>query len=265
MKQAVLVLLLALGTSGCAQAFDIAPHRALYALTLDSAKPSSGIVGATGTLGYEWGETCDGWTNEQRYKLALDYDEDQPAEVGSSLVTWESKDGLSYRFDERKTRNGQSDEEIHGNATLQSAGGPGKAVIDKPKQTTLDLAPGTIFPTAHTLALIHKGEIGQEFFTAELFDGSTIDSAALVSAVIGPPKPTLEEIASLPKSPLLQRPGYYVNLSFFQDNSKDNTPDYSLSMILLDNGVSESMTIDYGDYVIKATLKKIQALKKPAC
>ena len=42
-------------------------------------------------------------------------------------------------------------------------------------------------------------------------------------------------------------------------------PSNSLSMILLDNGVSQEMTIDYGDYIIKATLKKIQTLKKPAC
>ena len=36
-------------------------------------------------------------------------------------------------------------------------------------------------------------------------------------------------------------------------------------MRLLANGVSSSMLIDYGDYSIKATLKKIEALPKPAC
>ena len=31
------------------------------------------------------------------------------------------------------------------------------------------------------------------------------------------------------------------------------------------NGVSSSMLIDYGDYAVKATLKQIEALTKPAC
>ncbi|MBV8651505.1 MAG: DUF1849 family protein, partial [Alphaproteobacteria bacterium] len=58
-----------LGLTGAALAADIAPHRALYSMTLGSAKPNSGVVSANGTMGFQWGETCDGWTVEQRYKL----------------------------------------------------------------------------------------------------------------------------------------------------------------------------------------------------
>ena len=36
-------------------------------------------------------------------------------------------------------------------------------------------------------------------------------------------------------------------------------------MRLLDNGVSQDMLLDYGDYVIRATLDEIEALPKPAC
>ena len=91
----------ALGLPVLAGAVEVAPHRALYGLALETAKPQSRVVGATGSLGYEWGETCDGWTIEQRYKLDMQYDEDPAAEIGSTFVTWESKDGLKYRFNER--------------------------------------------------------------------------------------------------------------------------------------------------------------------
>ena len=54
-------------------------------------------------------------------------------------------------------------------------------------------------------------------------------------------------------------------MAFFPDSSKDENPDYELGMRLMDNGVSSEMTIDYGDYVIKAKLKEIQALPRPNC
>ena len=65
-----LVLLFAVAPAGAA---DIDPHRALYSLTLgSSAKSGSGVLGASGAMYYEWGETCDGWTVEQRFRLRTD-------------------------------------------------------------------------------------------------------------------------------------------------------------------------------------------------
>ena len=103
-----------------ASAADIDPHRALYSLTLDRAKSGSGVLGATGAMYYEWGETCDGWTVDQRFRLRLDYAERAAVEISSTLVTWESKDGLRYRFNERRLRNGEVDEDIHGEAHLEA-------------------------------------------------------------------------------------------------------------------------------------------------
>src|SRR5271154_3818925 len=119
-----LATMLALIAVSPASAVDIAPHRALYSLTLDSAKAAGGVAGASGAMVYEWGETCDGWTVEQRFRLRVDYAETDGVDLSSSLVTWESKDGLRYRFNERRLRNGQLDEEVRGEAHLN---GPGKA------------------------------------------------------------------------------------------------------------------------------------------
>ena len=248
-----------------AQAAEASPHRALYTLTLDNAKPSSRVVAASGTLGYEWGEVCDGWTIEQRYKLKLEYEDQQPVNIESSFVTFESKDGLRYQFNEKKSTNGQGDDELRGTATLQPNGGPGKAEFEKPKQQEFDLPAGTLFPTAHTLMLIDKGEAHEKFVSARVFDGSTFDGAVLISAILGPTLPLSAPPDTDVKSPLLLRPSWVVHLAFFPDSSKDDQPDYELSMRLLANGVSSSMAIDYGDYLINATLKKIEALPKPAC
>src|SRR5205085_2896707 len=90
------VLSLLVSVIGGAGAVDIAPHRALYSMSLSAAKQNSGIVAARGSMVFEWGETCDGWTVEQRYKLRMRYAEDNEVEIASNFVTWEAKDGLRY-------------------------------------------------------------------------------------------------------------------------------------------------------------------------
>ena len=98
---------------------EIAAHRALYTMSLAGSKTDSGVTGAHGTMGYQWGESCEGWTVEQSYKLTLSYAESQDVDIVSNFVTWESKDGLRYRFNQKETRNGAVDEEIRGSARVE--------------------------------------------------------------------------------------------------------------------------------------------------
>jgi len=248
-------------------AVEIAPHRALYSLTLASTKSSSGVIGANGAMIYEWGETCEGWTVQQRFRLRLQYAEQDSVEVSSSLVTWEAKDGLRYRFNERRLRNREPDEEIKGEAKLDGPGKGGTAEFTRPEAARLTLAPGVLFPTAHTLLLIERAQAGDQFFSREVFDGATVENAGQITAVIGPklkPGPSAGE-TKLPDSPLLARPSWRVRLAFFPSGSKAEQPDYELGMRLLDNGVSQDMSLDYSDYVIHATLDQIEALPRPSC
>jgi hypothetical protein len=248
-------------------ATEIAPHRALYSLSLASTKSASGVVAASGAMVYEWGETCDGWTVQQRFLLRLQYAEQDNVEVSSTLVTWESKDGLRYRFNERRLRNGELDEEIKGGAKLDGKGKGGTAEFTKPETRQLNLPDGTVFPTEHTLLLIERGQAGESFVSRKVFDGATVENAGQITAVIGPPlRPSpAEKDEKLPESPLLNRPSWRVRLAFFPAESKAEQPDYELGMKLLDNGVSQDMTLDYGDYVIRAKLDDIEALPRPGC
>jgi hypothetical protein len=263
----VLAALLCLGAAPAAVAVDIAPHRALYSLSLGQTKSSSGVLGATGAMVYEWGETCEGWTVQQRFRLRLEYAEQDNMDVSSTLVTWESKDGLRYRFNERRLRNGDLDEEIKGEAKLDGPGKGGAAEFTKPEAATLTLPAGTLFPTAHTLLLIQRAQAGDQLISRKVFDGATVENAGQITAVIGPmlkPGPTSPD-EKLPKSPLLDRRSWRMRLAFFPADSKQEQPDYELGMRLLDNGVSQDMTLDYGDYVIRAKLDDIEALPRPSC
>ena len=275
---------------------QIAAHRALYTMTLAHAKTDSGVTGAQGEMGYQWGETCDGWTVEQRYRLTINYAESQDVAIDSNFVTWESKDGLRYRFNQKETRNGTVDEEIRGSAQLDGPGKGGTVTFEKPQPQTMKLPPGALFPSAHTMLLIEKAKAGADFVARQVFDGATVEGAVLVSAVIGKkiePGPAAQyDPKADPKSaadvkgadpnassggktaagadpslsdPVLQRPGWRIRLAFFPSDPNTETPDYELGMLLLDNGISRDMQIDYGDYTINAKLAKIEPLGKPHC
>ena len=246
-----------------ARGAEIAPHRALYVMTLGSARNDSGVVDARGAMDYEWGETCNGWTIEQRYRLKMRYAETPDVEIVSSFVTWESKDGLRYRFNQKQTRNGELDQEIRGEARLDGPGKGGVAEFAKPQPQTLKLEPGVLFPSAHTILLIDSARKGENFVSRQVFDGATDENAVQVSAAIGL-KVTPDPVAAT-RSPLLERPGWRIRLAFFPADASAEKPDYELGMRLLDNGVSEDMLIDYGDYSISAKLDDIEPLSRPNC
>ena len=284
--------------SGPVWALEIAAHRALYSMSLDHSKTDSGVTGAQGEMGYQWGETCDGWTVEQRYELTINYAESQDVKIVSNFVTWESKDGLRYRFNQKESRNGTVDEEIRGSAQLDGPGKGGTITFEKPQTQAMKLPPGALFPSEHTILLIQKAEAGENFVSRQVFDGATVEGAVLVSAVIGPKvEPAAGKDEAQPKAdpaksagdandppaadkaagsnaaapdpslndPALQRPGWRMRLAFFPADPNKEKPDYELGMLLLDDGISRDMMIDYGDYTIKAKLHKLETLGKPHC
>jgi hypothetical protein len=257
-----------LTVSGTARAVDIAPHRALYSMSLASAKQDSGIVGVDGTMSFQWGETCDAWTVEQRYKMTMHYAEDSEVVLASSFVTVETKNGQHYRFWERKLKDGEPEEEVRGQASLAGPGLGGKAEFSKPEARTIDLPRGVLFPTAHTILLIERAAAGDNFVSRKVFDGASEDTAVDVTAVIGSVQTAEAGAAEAKlKSPLLTRPSWRTRLAFFPpDGAPDpDKPEYEIGMRLLNNGISRDMLLDYGDFAVRAILDEIEPLPKPNC
>ena len=255
-------VVLGVSVGGSAMAADLAPHRALYTLGLERSDGGSGVTGASGTMAYELGETCDAWIVEQRYRLKMGYSESPDVTIASSLESSEAKNGLRYRFDHKETRTGE-EEKTAGTAKIEDEDKGGVVEIDKPSDEKIKLPPRVLFPTAHTMVLLDKAAAGENFVSRQIFDGGAADAPVLVSAVIGAkvdPDPALAR-----KSPMLERTGWRVRLAFFPPDQKVEKPDYEISMVLLDNGISRDMVIDYGEYAIRAKLDDIEPLPKPGC
>lgn len=243
-------------------AADIQPHRAIYKMSLASARNSSKVSDVRGRMMFEWTDACDGWTTEQRFQLRFVYSEGDEMAMNTNYTTWESKDGRRYRFNVRKLVNGELDDDVRGEANLAANDGAGTAHFTKPEPQEMELPAASMFPTAHTLAIIDHALKGENFFTRTVFDGADADGATEVSTVIGKPAAAKNG----PKSPLLRDgKAWPVRMAFFPTHSDSAQPEYEMSLHLLRNGIAESMEIDYGDFTVNAILDTIEALPKSGC
>jgi hypothetical protein len=247
------------GAASIAAAAEIAPHRASYTLSLGGSKSSSGVVAITGAMFIEWQEVCDGWTINQRMRFQMSDTDGERTDNDISFSSWEAKDGLSYRFTMRSSRDGEVTETLRGRAELG-----GKAAFNEPAGVELELPPGTLFPSEHTLVLIRAAEGGEKTFSKLVFDGATQDGAMEVNAVIGN---VLGQLGTLPRisAEVGNRKAWRVRMAFFKTDGKSSEPEYETSLGLQDNGVGRDYTFEYPEFTIKSRLYLLEALPKPRC
>jgi hypothetical protein len=232
-----------------------AAHRAFYTLTLSTSRGGD-VVAARGTMGYEVIDACDGWAVRQRLSMTLTNTDGQDIEMVSDYATWESKDGLRFRFHMKQTTDSAVTSQTDGDAKLERAGGPGEAHYTVPEDTTKPLPAGTLFPMAHTGAILAGAEEGKKFLALPLFDG-TDDSGAEDSSVVvldwKKPEPNKYAfLASLPST--------RVRLAFFDHDSKSEVPTYQVGMRYWQNGVADNLQMDFGDFVMDAKLSELSQL-----
>lgn len=244
-----------------ASAQTVAPHRAAYSLSLGDAH-NSGITGIDGALVVEWGEVCEGWTISQRMRFQMSGGDSGQTDSDITFSSFESRDGTSYRFSLRTLRDGDIVEDLRGKATLDPDKG-GKAEFTEPGET-IDLPPGTMFPTAHSLLLINLAQGGEHQVTRAVFDGATLDGALDVSAIIGDATPPDPKIAAMAPS-LGNRPNWRVRMAYFNPDDKTGIPSYETAMRMLDNAVASEYSFDYPEFTMKAKLERLEPLPKPSC
>jgi hypothetical protein len=250
--------------AGAAQAAppvgDLLSHRAVYSLGLARSQSQQVVGGVAGTMTFTLTGACDGWTVEQQYDTQISYIEGPAVHWTTSYSTWESRDGRDMTFSLKSTTNDVVETDLRGEASLDPATG-GQARLRRPEDTTLPLTPGTLFPTYHTAALVDAMRRGDTIFGATLFDGTDDAGSSYVSAVIGRPVDTAPTI----DDPALEVPSRRVTMAFFDENGGDDLPSVEIGMRLYENGVGDDVTLDYGDFVMRATMVSFEALPAPTC
>ncbi len=259
----LVLLVTAFGTSAPAFA-DMSMHKALYELRTISSSSNSPVAHVRGTMSYEWADACEGWVVDQRYKLQFQYRDGPGLEMINNFLAWESKDGMQYEFKARKFIDGALDEEIDGRAAMSPL--PSKASFTLPESAEMELSRGTMFPVTHTLELISLAQQGKRFFYKTVFDGSMVDAGSDISAVIGQARNSAIDPEKVKGDrELLRGKMYPITMAYFDKGDGSGVPKYELTVQLLENGVAERLVLNYGDYVLDATLSSLEKLPASGC
>lgn len=240
-----------------------APHKALYDISLLSSHSGSQIVNISGQMFYEWNSDCDGWNSNHRFNLLYEYTDSQPLRITSDFSTFEAHNGESLSFSSQRKHNGELIDEIRGSAVLDKQH-MGEAVYNVPKELSYELPEGSLFPVAHSIAILEKIKEGKKFFNTVIFDGSDEDGPVEVNTFIGKPKDVqLADSANIDKA-LLQSPAHEVRLAFFPLKDASPTSDYEMTLTFHENGIISDMVIDYDDFTVRQKLIALEGVEK-AC
>lgn len=235
----------------------LAAHRAVYKLTYAGGRGGD-IVAATGTMGYEVTDACDGWAVRQRLRMNITNSEGQTIEMASDYATWESKDGLRFRFHVKQMTDTAVTSQTDGEAALQSPGGAGEARYTTPSAQVKKLTPGTLFPMIHTSAILAAARAGKKILSLPLFDGTDEHGVEDSSVVILDWKQPFQT-----KFPMLNPlPSSRVRIAFFDRQPDTVTPGYEVGMRYWDNGVADEMNMDFGDFVMKASMTELSPIPR---
>jgi len=266
-----LLALLAASPAAAADAMlPLAAHRAAYEITLgttDDTGPSKGQspVSATGLLAYEFrGSACEGYASNFRQLTRIERQEGEPIASDVQSITYEDGAGKALRFDIEGHNSSGEDPPISGSAA-RIDDGEAKVTLLKPSKATIDLGADVLFPTQHIEHVIAAAKSGATTVHARVYDGSdTGKKVYLTLAVIGKEATRPGDDAAVSdKLAAIRR--WPVSISYFDESKSDQPPDYVLSFDLYENGVSGSLKLDYGTFVLNAKLSKIEWLPVSAC
>lgn len=257
-------------TAGQVQAQQLQPHRAVYEIELESVRGTPGISDVGGAMEFTWTDVCGGWTMEQDSRLAISFGEQSGTELGWRYNAWESDAGDRLRFFLRRFQDGAETQALRGEARLGDDGGTaewrseGDKGDGEAETHSLDLPPDTLFPKSHTSELIHSMRADEGGFFSHLFDGTgeTGGLHALNALVL---TETTGEPASLDSALLQDVRSWRVTMAFFDPEERGGAPESEQTARLFANGITDTLRIDYGDFVVKAVLSELEELERPEC
>lgn len=266
---AIAAILVTVSAASVAQAVELAAHRAFYRLSLDSASASteSNMAGVEGAISYEIKDACDAWIVEQNFALRFQLANGGDIDSVDKYASWESKDGLEYRFNITRLSSGRETKKIGGRAELESQGGSGMAIFDEPSKDRIALSKGTVFPTEHTVILLKRAASGARFDRHLLFDGSKIEASAPVTTVVLKQQEGIG--GGIIKAPLGPDAIWPMQLAFFAAEGDaqpgEELPDFEMTMNIQPNGVVTSLVLNFGDFKVNGVLEKIEELPSSGC
>jgi hypothetical protein len=248
---------------------QLAPHRAVYDLTLASSRGARTIESARGRIAFDFtGDACEGYALKFRQVTVLESAESGTKTSDLRTANFESGDGKSFRF-RNDTGSGEGpSQSIDGNAE-RKPNGPLAVRLKSPKRDNVSLDSEAVFPNTQMKDLIVAAQAGRTTMSMKIFDGSddgrtVYETLSVIGKRIEPRQVEgLEEVAKQEGLAKLAR--WPVTMSYFKPGKKDETPVYVLGFDLYENGVSRGLRLDYGDFALKGEMTRLELLPEKPC
>lgn len=247
---------------------ELAPHRALYELSLYHTSANSPVANAAGDLTYEIEDVCAGWATLTEFRIQLLYEDGLEGRYGTSTTAWESKDGLAFRFFIKERSTFSASYDIQGEARLDGVGQGGSVQFVAPEIRSLPLPAGTTFPIRHAVEITQAAVAGEDLVYGTLFDGAEETGLYEISAAIGPQQPPDDaKAAALPAGEPLMRgqPSWPVRLAYFDLEDELGAAMQEISIRLYANGVITDQFFDFSNFTLRARLVALEPRPKPDC
>jgi hypothetical protein len=242
----------------------MAPHRAVYEMTLANTRGGTGVSAVSGRMVYELtGSVCEGYTQNMRFVTQM------ANQGGTSMITdlrsssWEDGSGRRFRFNSSQFRDEKPTEATAGDAARANTADDIKVELTKPAKKGLSLSARVYFPIQHSIALLQAAKLGKASFRADLYDGSEKGEKVYDTvSIIGRHRPAgaNRQLPSVKNAEVLdQLEAWPVSIGYFEPGSDhtDAVPVYELTFLFFENGVSRKLFIDYGEFAINGELKEI--------
>ena len=253
----------------------LAPHRAFYSLKLARSSGGRAVNDVNGRISYDFsGSTCEGYALKFRQISDLNAGEGQDALSDLSATSWEDGAAKKFRFTSQNKLNQQASDSVDGYADRNTNGVA--VTLAKPNGKTFTAPAGVVFPTEHMRRIISAARAGKKVLEVMIYDGSDngeklYNTLTVIGHAIGPgEQPPSDAAAKLPEMAALTR--WPVTVSYFdrepkqdKDRGGEETPAYSISFELYENGVSRALMLNYADFSISGELVSLDVKKAKAC
>ena len=253
----------------------LAPHRAIYDLKLAKSRGSRGIEGVRGRILYDFsGSACEGYQLQFRQVSELDSGEGKAALSDLRSTTWEDGEGKKFRFNSENLFNERRTDIVNGHADRNE-----KTVavsLSKPKERNFTVPNTAVFPTEHMRRIIAAAREGKSVLEFPVYDGSEsgeklYNTLTIIGHLIEPgDKAPNDASAKVPSLAKLAR--WPVTISYFDKTEKkkseqsgEETPVYSITFELFENGISRSLILDYTDFTISGEMTSLEMKNSKPC
>jgi hypothetical protein len=249
----------------------LAPHRAVYDLKLLRSRGKRSVESVRGRILYDFsGSACAGYALNFRQVSELDTGEGKVSLSDLRASTWEEGSAKRFRFSSENLVDQRSVDKVDGEAERDADHVAVK--LARPGDKSFDLEPTMVFPTEHMRRIIEAARDGQTMLELPVFDGSengqkVYSTLTVIGHEIAPDEKVPTDAAA-GQAALAGLKRWPVTISYFDRAGKkdgEQTPIYSISFELYENGISRALSLDYDDFVVSGEMSQLEIKDAPEC